>query len=225
MKDLAALYGELFDLFKNSKWAKDDLAAFKVQVGDNYCKGPLFIGRATNGWTSFCPVQSNRDDFMQNNSLSYKNKDFSNWVSNNGNDHYKISRSQFWQDAKKIFERVCDGNFANEIAYSNLYKIARQGANPTTKQCALQLNVCREILLAEITALKPKCIIFIAGYGWAKCFLQELHDVKIDTVFDDKIECSGSIAGYPFVVIHHPQGKTTLAREQAVRQTIEYLKR
>jgi hypothetical protein len=146
-------------------------------------------------------------------------------LSNNGNDYYKISRSQFWQDAKKIFDGIYDGNFANEIAYSNLYKIARQGANPTTKQCALQLDVCREILLAEITALKPKCIIFIAGYGWAKCFLQELHDVKIDTVFDDKIECSGSIAGYPFVVIHHPQGKTTLAREQAVRQTIEYLKR
>ena len=56
MKDLATLYGELFDLFINSKWAKDDLAAFKVQVGDNYCNGLLFIGRATNGWTSFCPV-------------------------------------------------------------------------------------------------------------------------------------------------------------------------
>lgn len=225
MKDLETLYGELFDLFRNSEWEKDDLAAFKVQVGDNYSNGPLFIGRATNGWTSFCPIQSNRDDFMQNNSLSYRNKEFSDWLSNNGNDHYKINRSQFWQDAKRIFDGICDGTFANEIAYSNLYKIAHQSANPTNKQCALQVDVCREILLAEITVLKPKCIIFIAGYGWTECFLQELREVKIDTLFDGKIECAGSIAGYPFVVIHHPQGKTTEAREQAVKQTLEYLKR
>ena len=226
MEDVESLYGELFDLFYNSKWADDELAAFKMQVGDNYENGPLFVGRATNGWTPFCPKEWNRESFIQNPMLP--GTDFSDWIANNGNDNYKISRSQFWQDAQKIFDGIYKGNFSTDIAYSNFCKIARPNGNPTDKQCGVQLSVCRKILLAEITKLDPECIVFLTGYyGWAQWFFDGWDAVTVDNVSpEETIKCSGKIAECPFVVIHHP-GRTQNrgdTRDEAVKAVIEHFR-
>ena len=226
MDNFETLYGELFDLFYDSEWGDNELAAFKMQVGDDYENGPLFVGRAPNGWASFYPSEWDRDKFIQDPMLPDGDTNFSDWLANNGNEHYKISRSQFWQDAKRIFYSLYDGDFSTDIAYSNLCKISLQNSNPNDEQCWLQLDVCRKILLAEITELEPECIVFMTGYnGWAECFFDDWNEVNIDTTSDEAIECSGDIAGYPFVVIRHPQGKAKDIRDRAVEQTIEYFQR
>ena len=226
MEDIETLYGELFDLFYDSKWANDELAAFKMQVGDNYENGPLFIGRATNGWTPFCPKEWNRESFIQNPMLP--GTDFSDWLANNGNDNYKISRSQFWQDAKKIFDGLYNGNFSTDIAYSNFCKIARPAANPTDKQCFVQLEVCRRILLAEVSKLSPKSIILMTGRnGWSDWFFSNWNNNDVSyEVHYGAIKAMGYIGGCPFVVIHHP-GRTQNrgdTRDEAVKAVIEHFR-
>ena len=224
MEDIESLYGELFDLFYDSKWANDELAAFKMQVGDNYENGPLFVGRAPNGWTSFCPSEWNRNDFIQDPMLPDGDTNFSDWLANNGNSHYSLSRSNFWKDAKRIFYGLYDGDFSTDIAYSNLCKIALPDANPTDEQCYLQLDVCREILLAEIVELEPECIVFMTGYhGWAEWFFDDWDEVTVDDVSPDEvIKCSGEIGGCPFVVVHHPGYKNNYVRNEAVEAVVEY---
>ena len=218
MEDIENLYGELFDLFYNSKWADDELAAFKMQVGDNYENGPLFVGRAPKGWTPFCPSEWDKDDFSQDPMLP--GTDFSDWLAN----RYNIFTSNFWTDSKRIFDGLYNGNFFTDIAYSNLCKIARPNGNPTDKQCGVQLSVCRKILLAEITELEPECIVFLTGYyGWAEWFFDDWDEVTVDNVSPDEvIKCSGEIAGCPFVVIHHPGYKSNDERDNAINAVVEY---
>ena len=222
MSCIEELYGDLYDRFYESKWANNRLTAFKLQVGEDYCSGPLFIGRAPNGWSSFCPKQWDREDFIDDPMLPDGDTEFSDWLRNNGNRYYKISRSQFWQDARRIFDNLYDGCFETDIAYSNLCKISKPNGNPTDDQCDEQLDICREILLDEIYELEPECIVFMTGYGWANWFFEVWDEVSYDDEIKDGIELSGQISGYPFVVLQHPQGRSSRGRWEAINDAVEY---
>lgn len=52
--------------------------------------------------------------------------------------------------------------WASRVAWSNLYKIApKDGGNPNQDEMAEQLEVCKELLIKELTLWRPKAAVFL----------------------------------------------------------------
>lgn len=217
--EIKKLYGELFDALQDTSWAGKDLAAFKLQLGKEYPigkqKGILFVGRAVNGWNS---LEWERKKFVDEKFPPTENDEkettFSEWLKHNGNDRYSLTSSAFWRVSKRVFEKLYGNGakFHADIAWSDLYKISRQAANPTPRLCNLQFECCKKILFAEINFLKPRYIVFLTGLNWANDFLDEgFCEIEKEVESNSPLHACGMIKikhkSYPFVVTPHPQGK------------------
>lgn len=133
-----------------------DLRPFCIQWGRSYPTdentGIMFYGRATNGWITtetdvdklFDPAFDDRifarDDQMQ-------------WVYDcTGTDNkYNSNRSAFW----RIIRQVARGFYPSgeellHVCWSNVCKIAPDGANPDNYLYYDQLPACQRIMQKEI---------------------------------------------------------------------------
>lgn len=105
--------------------------------------------------------------------------------------NYRTFRSFFW---KVIFKLTCDyynleresWDWAKKIAWSNLYKIAEDGANPNFFLREQQVINSVELVRKEIEELKPKYCIILTNFEWWQPFQKLIGTTPMpyDKTFD-----------------------------------------
>ncbi len=151
---------------------------------------------------------------------------------------YNPRRSQFWNLASRVVRASTDADLTfkqaiESLAWSNLYKIAPMGKNPSWAMQQLHGNQdwVSRLLLADIEAFKPKALLFMTdtGAGW--------FDPKWLEGGFKKGELKGRDGGVPLpylsglfkgtttpaIVTPHPQGKPFTTWVTRITQDLETL--
>ena len=96
----------------------------------------------------------------------------------------------------------------DHICWTNLYKIAPDGGNPSSRLMGVQFERCVDVLRMEIELSKAQNIIFLTGHVWAKPFLDRLGvSNQLQPSGYQFVEFASFTRGSNYVVGHHPQGK------------------
>jgi hypothetical protein len=96
----------------------------------------------------------------------------------------------------------------DHICWSNLYKVAPDGGNPSGRLMGVQFARCVDVLRSEIESSKAQNIVFLTGLGWAKPFLDRLNIANhLEPTGFEFVEFASSADGVNYVVGQHPQGK------------------
>ena len=88
---------------------------------------------------------------------------------------YRTFRSFFWNVVYKLtsdfhgFNRE-SWDWSKKVVWSNLYKIAEDGKNPTPFQKETQIHFTAELIKREIEELNPKYCIVLSNYHWWDAF-------------------------------------------------------
>ena len=98
--------------------------------------------------------------------------------------NYRTFRSFFW---KVVFKLTSDfygldrtsWDWAKKTVWSNLYKIAEDGANPNYFLREQQIKTSAELVRQEIEELKPKYCIILTNYEWWEPFKKLLGTKSI----------------------------------------------
>ena len=204
------------------RWKTHDLCLFAAQSGANYTGGLLVIGRATNGWR-----EPFRADALMTSAGRGKatakafagdggEPDPMAWVSRQWSGPefpYKTGSSAFWRVVRSTVLALKlatpdDDRWPSSVAWTNLYKVAPNGANPPDSLANAQLPSCIDILRAEIDLLEPQRVLFLTGEAWAQPFLEGLRFSVAAGSPPPPVEAAGRIAGGARVVIApHPQSR------------------
>lgn len=99
-----------------------------------------------------------------------------------GNNSYKTYRSFFWN---VVFKTISDfynlergsSEWAKKVVWSNLYKIAPDGANPNEFEKEIQLTCSVELFKQELLELKPKYAILLTNESWWLPFKKKLNTI------------------------------------------------
>ena len=210
------------------------LTGFSALQGATYANELMWVGRAVNGWTKGWRPEDFRDEAAIEEFVHAvmtatdggtaekplcKLRDVTEMWSYKEGETYRFSRSAFWRTAKQILLKLkipdIDINaWPSNLVWSNLYKIApHEGGNPGEKLAQIQEQACKELLIEEIRAYRPKRLVFATGEGWIKPFLDDKHlpSTKASDNFKyvsrtGEIIIDGERIGR-FVVADHPRGK------------------
>lgn len=192
-------------------------------VGLNFDKGILIIGRATNEWKPQFSSAMDKSKLLEE-CMAYSKESEGvcplKWLGEelpDSNGKIVLSRSPFWQIAKGVAEGLNlnnGNNWTNNIAWSNLYKIApADGGNPSTREGNAQWPGVRYLLEKEIEQLKPEHILFVTGSDWSMEFLGNLDPYK-----GDYVEETGWYKGAKTVICGRPEQKQ---REPFIAEVLE----
>ncbi|MGU9977090.1 MAG: hypothetical protein ACNYNY_00120 [Candidatus Oxydemutatoraceae bacterium WSBS_2016_MAG_OTU14] len=205
---------------------KEECSFFKTHEGCKYKNAStklMFVGRATNGW----------DEKYNESTHKSENNCLEAWTAPEDRhpDGYSYHNSAFWQVAKAMTRKFLEMNekdwntkWSCHIVWSNLYRIApKEKGNPSIALCKDQLDLCKDLLHAEIEELQPDKIICLTGYdNWAKGFFDIAHPPKVHS---EKISCKGRFKNADYVVTAgHPQGKRMGTKEELASEIHEALK-
>jgi hypothetical protein len=182
-------------------------------VGRSYSGKLLVIGRATNGWEPGFV----KDDFESVRRIllafdSKKDADNLDWVSQQwgATDKYNTRRSPFWRASRMLAKSLASDSddCFDHICWSNLYKVAPDGGNPSSRLMRVQFESCVDVLRSEIESSKAQNVVFLSGLGWAKPFLDRLDlSNKLESSGFNFVEFASSAEGVNYIVGQHPQGK------------------
>lgn len=189
------------------------LSVFSIGIGSKSRGKLLVVGRATNGWgNGFSKSSATSCGKMLDEFLPKLGKANLDWVSEQWGHtkKYNTKRSAFWRVARMLAQRIANDSddCINHICWTNLYKTAPDGGNPSSRLKDLQFDHCAQILTSEIRATKAKNVVFLTGLDWAGPFLDSL---KVENRLDRRryhyVEFSGQKGKVNYVVGKHPQGK------------------
>jgi hypothetical protein len=174
----------------------------------------MVVGRATNGWGVYYNREKLKKTGDHRNGLEWVIAEMEGEIDlaqviQSWTGKYAISRSQFWRVSQRIAKSVLgrDENVFDNILYSNLYKVASDGKNPSQGMINATCKNCIDILNIEIEIFKPKKILFLTGYEWAKPFFEDLKFVKTKGADSSLVSFAGKYGDIDVVVAVHPQGK------------------
>lgn len=174
-KVLKPLYEELSQIDPAKEYC-----TFCAQWGRMYQKGGMmFVGRAVNDWITTCRDVELLFKEGDENQI-FAREDQMQWV-----EEY-CSKSAFWRVIRAVSQRILgigDGWY-DHIAYSDLYKLAPDEANPSESLCKKQENLCFRIFRAEIEILQPKVVVMLAGAAWYDDFLCSLNNNAAPVLLD-----------------------------------------
>lgn len=228
LKDaLQPIYQEMLDNTTINQWyqmidgEKYEYPCMAPVVGENYPKEPgtgfMFVGRATNEWET--GVTQSFDE-IYNASLdglyTYIGK----------------KKSAFFRVAENVFSEYYGDDWLDNVAYSNLYKVARVYKNPTNTECGKQWKYVTRIFKKEIETLSPKFVVIFAGKCWADAFIWYINDEimpkPLETIIWDE-DYGYSLAVYKvgevyYLISEHPQGKKEDLHAEAVLSVFEKYK-
>lgn len=232
-ESIRLLYLNLMDLLVKHNINSKHLVLFDSIHGIDYHSNSvelLVVGRANNGWDNYFNPAFEKDKTLEqvntyrNLKLEHMEKrgdllaTVSNWKNKPGKG-YNFNRSQFWRVTKRVAKTITKTNSdaaLNCVCYSNLYKVAFDGKNPSVKIKRSVYKNNLNILKDEIELYKPKRILFLTGYeGWAKDFIQDLAIVGLEKPIP-KIHFSGTLNGAEVIVVDHPQGKAETPIVEAI---------
>jgi hypothetical protein len=164
-------WGSAFDL--ESDLIYEEIVSEAVKYSNNYLKdlehSPL--DWVNIHWTKRYLEEHRKKEIIKN---FYKNGD------------YVTCRSFFWN---VTFKLICDyyndldrdsWNWSKRMVWSNLYKIAPDGANPNGLELNIQEEYSLKLIKKEIEELNPKyCIVLTNGKWWIP-FQEKLNSLKLD---------------------------------------------
>lgn len=183
----------------------------------------MVIGRATNGWgVYFNPKNEFKTETKNVFNKFSEFKDLltlvSGWKNKDGKG-YNFNRSAFWRVSKRVAKSITKINAdeaLNSTCYTNLYKISPDGLNPSKESIRLQLEDSIAILAAEIEYYKPKRVLFLTGYNWARPFIEKFQVEQINPTIQG-LNYQGTYKGIEVIVADHPQGKDEDKIVKAIR--------
>ena len=195
---------------------------FKTQKGHKYKNTStklMFIGKAANGWNE------------KHNERTHESEDscLDAWIPM-GVNGYNYRASPFWQVIRfvatkflEMNEKDWDTEWSCHIVWSNLYRIApKDGGNPSTALCEDQLDLCKDLLHAEIEELRPNKIICLTGSDWAEGFLGISKSSEIHN--DGKISYKGRFKNADYAVTAGPLQGMRGTKEELASEIHEALK-
>ena len=230
---LKPLYAELMKSVEAYQEA-DGLVPFCVQWGEHFPveedAGIMFYGRATNGWVTF---ESDVDKLfdMDFTDRIFCRDDQMRWVENlaGNTGGYNTNNSAFWRVIRRTASAFYAENPLRHVVWSNVCKVAPDGANPSDALYYAQLPSARAIMQREIEIFSPKHVVLLTGQGWAKDFLYFLNG-KQHTKSIKKHEWGNEsqyvvktyeIGGVNFYLSEHPQGKNEDTHVAALVEAIK----
>lgn len=197
-----------------------DLVAFYPMRGPGKSVNTMFIGRALNGWHWNFKVETLKEDSSKvlQDIITKQHPESApdnplTWVDNhhsNGKE-YNSARSQFWKVLREVSRaRNPEVHWSEGVVWSNFFKIAPWGRNPTGRMIKVMGLASHQLLLAEINYFKPKNIVCLAGFSWAE-YLLNSATVKHSLPFQGElVEYVGDLSWEDgkiirFVIAPHPQ--------------------
>lgn len=216
---LREIYQRMLEDNRVSELAKENYCCMTPVVGKNYPKeqgkGFLFFGRATNGWEA--GVNYTFDD-IYNTQLDRL--------------YEYINKSAFLRVAGKVFSEYYGDDWFNNVAYSNLYKVAPNGGNPKDSVCDAQWKYVTEIFKKEIETLLPKFVVLFTGKCWADDFIWYINGntmpQPLETIIWDE-DYGYSLYVYKigevyYLVSEHPERKKEYLHAEAILSVFEKYK-
>jgi hypothetical protein len=100
----------------------------------------------------------------------------------NTNNSYKAYRSFFWNTVYKTvsdYYQLQRGSidWSKKIVWSNLYKIAPDGANPNEFEKEIQLDLGFKLFESELSELQPKYCVLLTNESWWLPFQKKLDTI------------------------------------------------
>lgn len=97
---------------------------------------------------------------------------------------YWTYRSFFW---KLVYKLTCDHHgisresreWSQKVVWSNLYKIAEDGANPNEFFRELQFEASARLVLQEISEIKPRFCVVVTNLSWWQPFHEVLRTTRL----------------------------------------------
>lgn len=207
----------------DGRWRTKPLTAFAGLRGSADLGELMVIGRAVNGWTQKWNAGDPKDADER---IRIVDKVFRPTGWNDGRpmlwvtDHWmardgcNTKKSAFWRVIRATVDRlgiadVSARSWPSTLCWTNLYKISPfEGGNPSKRLADAQLDKCIQILNIEISDWKPRRLLFLTGYSWAKPFLEGLGWEPDFDGHMEEVEAVGSTSsGARIVVAPHPQGR------------------
>lgn len=204
------------------KIPEKNITTFFPMKGNLYNHELMVVGRAVNGWEEQITPEElldnmKRKDYLRQTYLASQPQCPLSWVTKaRGGEQYNTNRSAFWRVIHKTLQKLeighNDKHWPSYIVWSNLYKTAPyEGGNPSGKLINIQQRHCAAILKKEIYLFKPKKILFLTGYDWAKDVLNKINEFHLNNEFDGLAEARGQFVSEKIVskivIAKHPQGK------------------
>lgn len=213
---------------------EQNLMPFCIQWGSKFPAeeniGIIFYGRATNGWITF---ETDAEKLFDKNSKDciFALEDQMQWVEDcagGQEEYYNSNKSAFWRVIRKTAANFFPNEELLHICWSNLCKIAPDGANPNDGLFYAQLPVARRIMQTELEIFSPRHVVLLTGQAWCQDFLYYLngnqHTKSIASYawgsrnqYTVKVY---KINGIIFYVSEHPQGKEESSHVEAITKAI-----
>ena len=209
-----------------------DLARFCSLRGCRYHGELMVVGRAGNGWkdVGWAPKEASEPEDLERIARNLSDISMSwvtdHWRSRPPDDRrgsgrwYNTRRSAFWRVIRSVslelVDGACEADWPTRLVWSNLYKVAPwAGGNPSAALQYAQRAGCKELLNLEISAFRPKRVLFLTGWNWAEKLLDASPGMQqpagaqlVEKVWDRPLDSEPGSPVCRFVVAAHPQGKS-----------------
>jgi hypothetical protein len=161
----------------------ETLVAQWLRRGRKYDGDLLVVGRALNGWEAGewtrrqGSTPNGREDIIRR--LRADAEPASScpmaWVEDTS-ETYKCTRSPFWRVTHRVLdhEGATQPGWASRLAWTNLYKVAPVGANPSAGLARRQREHCFRLLSLEVSYLRPRRVLALTDRNWFEWFEEPL---------------------------------------------------
>ena len=231
-KDLLQLLHNL----QEQKINETILNIFSIKRSTHYNNNLMIVGRYITGAHPDC-VFERTESITKSNTLiemlAY-HESAMNWVSDfedpkrnlaPNEKPFSTRRLPFWRVARQVAlqgKLTTDVCWSDQTAWTNLYKISKNGGHPSSTLRTYQFDVAKRILLQEIADAKPKNILFLTGWdNWAKPFIEDhLQDctyinknnvILTGTLHLDLETCTVVVADNPYKTDEKAMAETIIA--------------
>lgn len=143
---------------------------------------------------------------------------------------YKANRSFFWQVTYRLIDDYygldrASFEWSSKMVWSNLYKIAPNGANPSGLEKEIQQPLSAELVKKEMDELKPKFCVVLTNEKWWIPFRETIQTESIP--YDDSldiIECVEKYNSTKIIVTKRPRFGSIDDYEKYVKQILSVIK-
>jgi hypothetical protein len=207
MERLIAIHDELLQAVARAqhKLRGRELTTFFPMQGSASTGELMIVGRAVNGWsdnpwTAADAVDPSRRAEIIREVVERSTKSeycpmgwvLARWGCKEG---YNTKKAAFWRVISSVSQSMLgrSDQWPSRLIWSNLYKVAPHiTGNPWTGLMNTQQEACERHLVEEVHLWKPKRILFITGWNWARPFAERLGRLAGEQR-PERVEWSGTI--------------------------------
>jgi len=228
-------FKKLLQELQNQKINENILNIFSIKRSTKFNQRLMTVGRYITGAHPDCVFKF--EDSAKNSehliSMLEYHECAMNWVSDledsrrklaEGERPFSTRRLPYWRVVRQVVLKgklTTDSCWSDQTAWTNLYKLSKNGGNPSAELLAYQFESAKKILLQEIIDAKPQNILFLTGWNnWAKPFIEDyLIDIKhinnnhiclTGTLTIGTFECNVIVAEKPYKVNESQMSDTIL---------------